>query len=197
VVGDFGTLEYNPSASNCHWCPGFAVCPIAQQYGGWKTNKEPRLMNPQELAAQLRVADVAEVLIAETRKHAFERARAGEKLPGFKLVNKQGRRAWLPGKTDEIAETLMAYDIPYDDVAPREIVSPSEADKLVKSALKDKPKETIAAAVKNLADLQDKPGSREVTLVSADDRRPAVDPRTLLIEHVKLPVVALPESPQS
>jgi hypothetical protein len=199
LLGDFGTLEYNPSASNCHWCPGFAVCPVAHgMVQKTQIDAKPEMLTPARLAEYLKAAETVETQIAELRKHAFDRARAGEKLPGFKLVNKEGRRAWM-AQEGQIVTALQKEGIPFDEIMPRELLSPAAADKLVKAKHKASgcTPSQIKDAIEGLAQLQDKPGSREVMLVSADDRRPAVDPRTLLIEHVKLPVVALPESPQS
>jgi len=191
LTGDFGTLPYQPSKENCHWCPGETVCPMKRKLMQ-RCQREVKATTPAELAELLSLAAVLKVYASQVEEEAFARARAGTRIPGKKLVNKRGTRKWLADEK-EIIEAITAYDVPYDDVMPRELVSPAVADGLVKTQLKAGAREpkTIKAALEGLAFLQDKPGSQNMELVDEDDFRPAVDPRSLAFKDaVKLPAVA-------
>jgi hypothetical protein len=140
----------------------------------------------------LKLADFLEVYIGQVRSAAFERASAGEKLPGFKFVNKRGKRAWSAEEAT-ILSALELHGATLDEIMPRELVTPAGADKVVRERLKARgcSAPEIKKALEALAFLQDKPGSQNVELVEADDPRPQVDPKSIAGKNlVKLPTAA-------
>lgn len=82
------------------------------------------LMPTPKLAGILANLDTIEQWISAIRAQAFERAKKGEKIPGFKLVEKIGNRQWLD-ETHAI-KVLQGYGI---DPLERSIISPAQVEK--------------------------------------------------------------------
>ena len=107
-----------------------------------------------------------ERMFADIAEEALERAERGEKLPFQKLTDGRQQRVW--GDKAKAAEVLVAnYGIPEDEVAPPRLVSPAQAEKLLrkhhkamtvaeaKMALEDKAGAKFRAAKRTLAPLRD------------------------------------------
>jgi hypothetical protein len=177
-TGEIDRLTYRPSAKNCHWCAGFPLCNAAREAAiSFPTSTGP--YGPDELAAALRKAEFLETWIKEIKALALDTAKSGVDVPGRKLVQKVGHRKFT-GEHEKVAAKLfdIAY-ISYDECMPRSLISPSEAEKLIKAKLKGTTQKKTSALVQ-LEELVERPGSGNLDLVPLDDKRPAVDPRKQL-----------------
>lgn len=181
LAGDIDGLTYRPSAKNCHWCAGFATCPAVRRAAKPKQLDPENLpaLTPENVAEALKDAEFLKVWIKEIEALAFDMAKNGVDLPGLKLVQKRGKRIFVAQETEVLNKLWTLARVARDDAMPRSLVSPAQAEKLIKDKLKslghDNP--AIKKKLDELAFLMDKPGSSNLDLVSIDDPRPAVDAR--------------------
>lgn len=101
------------------------VLDVAQQ----SANKDPAVMSDDQIRQIMEAAPLMRQLIEGVEKEAQRRLEAGQSIPGLKLVNGRGSRAWtLP--EDEIAEKLIKMGIPKTAIYETKLVSPAKAEKL-------------------------------------------------------------------
>lgn len=93
---------------HCRWCPAAALCPqtskVQMELAGvgftFESEEislpEVELIAPKNMGAVLKACDLLEVWIEKVRAQAFQSASKGEKIDGWKLVNKHSTRKWLP-----------------------------------------------------------------------------------------------------
>lgn len=124
----------------------------------------PSHLTLDQLGRALAGARYIETWIAGVEAYAKAMADKGTEIPGFKLVNKRGRRVWA----DEAAATDVMEALLGQDAFVTKLHSPTQAEKALKSH-KIKP----PADWKSLVTMSD-PGT---TLAPDHDPRPAVGPR--------------------
>ena len=118
---------------------------VAQQ----SANKDPSTMDMSQIAQIMEAAPLMRQLLEAVEKEALRRMEAGQVIPGLKLVNGRGSRAWaLP--EEEMAEKLIKMGIPKTAVYETKLVSPAKAEKLTwekrdgtKMALSDRQLKTM------------------------------------------------------
>ena len=168
---------FAPSDSTCRFCPvGKAgICPhrTGQLLGKLPptvtaqiiTTPDVNSLTLEQVGRIVQAGNALKKFIDSVREHAFALANAGTKVPGCKLVQGKGSRAWTD---DARARELLAQKFAIDIYAPRETVSVAAAEKLLKPLeLSTKYKNCVNAIV---AKSDGKP-----TLVSDDDPRDAID----------------------
>jgi hypothetical protein len=108
-------------------------------------------------------ADIVETWLASIRAHAHALAETGQTVPGWKIVNKRGRRIWVDEKKAE--QALLDAGLETHERLITKVVSPTQAEKECKLHKVKLPP--------NWADLvtMSDPGT---TLVPEADRRPAL-----------------------
>lgn len=145
-------------------CPGLHAKAVSSAQKVFGTAAEV----PQStLAEVLREAEIIDAWIAAVRKEAMDRAMRGEAIDGFKLVWKRPARKWR----DEQKVIGLALDNlidPFEKV----LLSPAQMEKAVG-------KEPYADIFKPVVEFV----SSGLALVSADDKRTAVDPITSAAER--------------
>ena len=98
---------------------------VAQQ----SADKDPTTMSDEQLRQIMEAAPLMRQLLEGVEKEAQRRLEAGQSIPGLKLVNGRGSRAWtLP--EEEMAEKLIKMGIPKGSVYVTKLVSPAQAEKL-------------------------------------------------------------------
>jgi len=160
---------------HCRFCPAQTTCPALREYsldaakdafGVPECPPTPKSLSAQQVGRLLSAADTIEVWLRAVREHAMGLARQGIPVPGWKLVQRLGNRRWTDPAA--VAAELQAAGI--DPYLPRELLSPAQVEKrLGKSA---------RATVDRLA-------VRPVTgvqLTTEDDKRPALDFKTIFFE---------------
>lgn len=134
------------------FCPAFGVCPavrnevvaVVDEASTALTFPDPAKLTPEQLAKVL----VTSKLIAEWAKaaHAYATTQAidfGVKIPGHKLIQKTGRRAW----TDEmVVENELEHEFG-DAIYDKKLKSPAQMEKI---AGKDRVKELVSIPEKGL-----------------------------------------------
>lgn len=132
------------------FCPAFGVCPAVRSTAVAVVDEEytalqfpdPAKLSPDQLAKVL----VTSKLIAEWAKaaHAYATTQAtdfGVKIPGYKLIQKTGRRAW----TDEmVVENEFEHEFG-DVIYDKKLKSPAQMEKIVG---KDRVKELVSIPIK-------------------------------------------------
>lgn len=98
---------------------------VAQQ----SADKDPSTMDDAQIAQIMEAAPLMRQLLEGVEKEAQRRLEAGQIIPGLKLVNGRGSRAWaLP--EEEMAEKLIKMGIPKSAVYETKLVTPAKAEKL-------------------------------------------------------------------
>lgn len=153
---------------HCRFCSARLSCPaLSEQFAELTANAEERTkavpeMEDYELGDLLERAAPLKFLLRAAEDEAFKRLVAGREVPGQKLVRKKSARVWSEGSEDEVVEKLG------DKAYCRTLVSPAQAEKLRGGE----------ELVKRLAHTPE----ADVTLASANDRRPAVPGRVVADE---------------
>lgn len=143
-----------PGAIQCKWCPARGSCKARID----KTLSEFPIEMPKDimvnpmvtdaaLAAALDRVDFIEACCRDIRAEALRRAQAGQDIPGYKIIEgRRGPRAW---SDKMLAGLQLEQDLGAEAFKPREIVTPTEAEKRLKKA--GKPYDNVAWLVEQSA----------------------------------------------
>lgn len=99
---------------------------VAQQ----AANKDPAFMSNEQLVELLQAAPLMRQMLDAAETEALLRAKAGQTVPGYKVVHGPGSRAWVH-EPEEMATKLVKMGIPKSAVYVTKLVSPPQAEKLV------------------------------------------------------------------
>jgi hypothetical protein len=186
-LANWGQVWLAPG-DHCRWCAAALTCPAIEQRALKEAGlafssvveatpsalPEPARLDVERMAGILRAADVLEGWFDQVRRRAFEEAQAGRDIPGFKLVEKQARRKWTDDEHSIAGYLASSYGVDVNDLMPPKLVTITEAEKLLASAL---------GGAKNAKAAKDDVSlkftikeSSGLTLVAASDKRDAVVP---------------------
>ena len=98
---------------------------VAQQ----SADKDPSTMDDAQIAQIMEAAPLMRQLLEGVEAEALRRLQAGQAIPGIKLVNGRGSRAWALPEA-EMAEKLVKMGIPKTAIYETKLVSPAKAEKL-------------------------------------------------------------------
>lgn len=172
--------------SQCRWCPAAAVCPAKQAEVeseiGYTFSDVAQVtpqslpiakdMGVEQIAKVLKGAEVLEAWIKQVREFAFGALQQGVSIPGWKLVDKIGRRKWIENES-EIANFMQAvFGVDENDVFPRKLVTITEAERQIKQRVTDK--DERKAAIEDISlrfTIKDSSGQ---TIAPDTDRRDAI-----------------------
>jgi len=143
-----GDTEPTPTEKGCQWCPAKAICP-AQRKGFEVIAATPNLavmskeemkavvttLTPEQIADLLERAPLVEKFIDAVRDHAVKRIEAGEVIKGWQMQSKRAYRKWI--NEADAKNQLHDAGIPADQLVSSELISPSEASKLLSKEHKD------------------------------------------------------------
>lgn len=155
------------SEKACQWCPAAPTCPELRDQAMEVARHEFAVierLSVEQIADVLSRVKMVNTLIRAIKRHATQMLRLGQEVPGFKLVEGKRNRVW----TDEgraMAALLDADGVLIDEVAPRKLISPAQAEKLLGKK----------EAKERLAGLIEKPEG-EPTIAPLSDRRKALEP---------------------
>ena len=137
---------------------------------------DPNTMTPEKIAQIMLAAPLVRQMIEAVEEEALRRLKAGQAIPGLKVVHGRGSRSWaLP--EDEMADKLIKMGIPKSAVYETKLVTVAKVEKLKWEATKAGEK-----VVKQLSERQLKTLDTEyvakvagkLTVVPESDSRPAV-----------------------
>ena len=98
---------------------------VAQQ----SADKDPTTMDDAQIAQIMEAAPLMRQLLEGVEKEALRRMQAGQSIPGLKLVNGRGSRAWSLTE-DDMAVKLVKMGIPKTAIYETKLVSVAKAEKL-------------------------------------------------------------------
>ena len=145
---------------HCRWCAAKPVCPKMTGAVDRALKSQIDALDVVHIGGYLKNADMLEQWVTDLRALAHQVLESGKEVPGWKLVAKRATRQWV----DEIqaAEALIPMLDNPKDVFVEKIISPAQAEKLLKKEKKELPKDLVVAI------------SSGSTLAPVDDPRPAV-----------------------
>ena len=203
--------------THCKWCPANTICPeranqaLAVVKGTFANVKDISLPDPLDLPIE-RLLEIKSGMarlreyLDDVDEAMFAYAMEGGVVPGFKLVEGRAVRKW-EGDPGEIASMLL--DVikadnqanALDQVYPRKLIGVTEAEKLVKQALRAGSRKASAGTINEeahtiLAALTKKESNGKLTLVSDLDKREAIhrDPAAAVLQYVDVPPPAEEEA---
>lgn len=202
-----------PSAKACEWCPAQITCPAYEAKAltvfegvnlrnlNATTLPAPNTQEIAKVAWVLQAAPFIEQWLNSYREYAYNCARNGQYVPGFKLVEAMERRKWN-GDPAKIADQLIAlsdFQLSVDDVYPRTLVPLTKAETMLKNiagerAARGKKTAAKAAAAHTMAFLTLKQSSGNLVLAPETDARPAVNAQTYFGSVDLPPVTAIEHS---
>lgn len=152
----------------CGYCKAKQKCLALQSFSlaaaqaEFSDPPDPNQLSAGDLAEMLHKAAVIKHWIAAVEARAYEVAESGVVIPGYHLAERRKTRRW----TDEAAaeKTLLAAELDHDRIAPRKLVTPAQAEKLLGKDRKDLLRDLIIAE------------SSGATLVPDTDPRKALAP---------------------
>ena len=144
---------------HCRWCSAKPIC--LKMTGAVDRALHTQLDNidANKIGAYLGNCDMLEQWITDLRALAHQMLENDKPVPGWKLVNKRATRQWA---NEDIAEDVLSKVIPKDELYVSKMVSPAQAEKVLKKLGTKLPDDLVVAV------------SSGSTLAREDDPRPAV-----------------------
>lgn len=172
------------AGEHCRFCPAVAVCP-QQHENALAVAKEafapvpqsppaPEALTHEDLRRIMDAADMVESWLSAVRSHVRTLIETGMALPeelGYKLVAGRASRKWK--SEDEAEQLLLALLSNPDDAYTRKLLSPAQAEKLLKGAAKQ--------ALEPMVEVV-----RGVQLAPLSDKREAIAPAIAAFGEVEL-----------
>ena len=125
---------------HCRWCAAKPLCPKMTGAVDRAVKVQMENLPAETIGAYLGNADLLEDWIKDLRALAMTMMENGAKVPGYKLVAKRSVRKWLDeGKANK---ALAAMGI---DPVKLELVSPAQAEKLLKPLKQALPDDLVAS----------------------------------------------------
>ena len=148
------------AGEHCRWCAAKPTCPKITGAVDRALHTKIDSLDVVQISAYLKTADILEQWIADVRGLAHQILDAGKPVPGFKLVAKRAIRQWADD--DQALVAMMNEGIPEDELLISKVVSPAQAEKVLKKHGKQLPANQVVAV------------SSGSTLAEESDPRPAV-----------------------
>jgi hypothetical protein len=152
----------------CRFCPAAGFCEALKKRAQATAQKMFMPIfefDTEEIASILRESSLVEDWLSAVWAFAQHAAEGGTKIPGYKLVRKQGRRTWAVSDKEAAAKLLLEFGLKYSETTTKKLITPAQVEKLL----------TTKADKERLAEIVTKP-DRGVTLVVDSDRRDELAP---------------------
>jgi hypothetical protein len=137
---------------------------------------DPNTMTPEKISQIMLAAPLVRQMIESVEEEALRRLKAGQAIPGLKVVHGRGSRSWaLP--EEEMATKLTGMGIPKGVIWETKLVTPAKAEKLKWDATKAGEKVTKQLSERQLKTLDTEYIAKvagKLTVVPESDARPAV-----------------------
>jgi hypothetical protein len=144
----------------CRFCTAKTICPSMTGAVDRVAHTALQMLDPEQLAKALTLADQLESFIGDARKLAQERLEKGMPVPGYKLVAKRATRQWAdPAKAQGV---LLSAGLTLADITTTEFLSPAQTEKVCKKAKVAFPTDEVVSV------------SSGNTIAPTSDPRPAV-----------------------
>lgn len=148
------------AGDHCRWCNAKPTCPVMTGAVDRALATAVGDIDAVQVSNYLKQADVLEQWVTDLRALAHTMLEAGAVVPDWKLVAKRATRQWVD--EDQALVSMMNEGLPEDELIVSKIVSPAQAEKVLKKHGKQLPANQVVAV------------SSGSTLVAESDPRPAV-----------------------
>lgn len=148
------------SGEHCRWCAAKPICPVVNGEIDRMNRVAIQNLSSDEIGELLAKADTFETWIKDLRAVAFNMLENDKPVTGYKLVAKRATRQWVD--EDEAADRLLSFGLPEEEIIRTELISPAQAEKVLKKSKLALPDDLVAAV------------SSGSTLAPESDPRPAV-----------------------
>jgi hypothetical protein len=118
------------AGDHCKWCAAKPICPEMNGSADRMLKAKLEALPVDQIAHMLDQAPLLEQFIADLRQLAHGLLDEGEKVPGWKLVNKRASRQWV-GEA-QAGEAIEAAGLAHDEAYVTKIISPAQAEKVMK-----------------------------------------------------------------
>ena len=123
------------AGEHCKFCRAAGGCPALAEHSlsiareAFRALETPLM--PERISYLLGEAETVRGWLKSLEEHALNLARAGTEIPGWKLANRKGNRAWIDA---DAALPLLSetYGIDPDLLAPRKLGTPAHVERVVK-----------------------------------------------------------------
>lgn len=131
------------AGDHCGFCRAAGACPAFAEHALRAAEaefadlepdapiREP--LTPERISELLREAERVKAWARAVEAYALRIAQDGIRLPGWNLIRKRGRRAWLDPDA-ALASLLETYGVDPDVLAPRVLKSPRQIEQAIKAA---------------------------------------------------------------
>jgi len=127
------------AGSHCMWCRAAGACPTLREFALTRAIAEfAPVITPKAppeggelLAEALQATATVELWVKAVRAAALRILSSGGEVPGYKLVSGRRSRAWV--NEAQVMDRLLKEGFPLDEIAPRSLVSPAGAERVVKT----------------------------------------------------------------
>lgn len=92
-------------------------------------NKKPNDMTGAELCKVIEAAPLMRQMLDSVEEEALKRIKAGQTIPGLKVVNGRGSQVWALAE-DQIVEKLKTMGVPMTEIRQSKVISPAQTKKL-------------------------------------------------------------------
>ena len=144
----------------CKWCSHKPVCKVMTGAVDRALKVQLQSLDAPTIGAYLQNAEVLEQWIKDLRELAHQMLEGDVRVPGYKLVAKRAIRQWVDEA--EAAKALAVAGLDHGETIVAKLVSPAQAEKLLKKSKQVLPDELVVAV------------SSGSTLAPEDDPRPAL-----------------------
>ena len=152
---------------------------------------DPNTMTPEKIAQIMLAAPLVRQMIESVEEEALRRLKAGQAIPGLKVVHGRGSRSWaLP--EEEMATKLTGMGIPKSAIWETKLVTPAKVEKLKWEATKGGEKVQRQLSERQLKTLDTEYVAKvagKLTVV------PESDARTAVVLDASPLFAAVPETP--
>ena len=119
------------AGNHCKFCPAAATCPVKTGEARKALMLDPKSAEFKQLGKALDMVGAIEEWARAVRKAAHEQATLGNKIPGWKLVNKRATRKWSDAETAE-KKLKASKSLVAEDYQKTDILSPAQLEKVCK-----------------------------------------------------------------
>jgi hypothetical protein len=148
------------TGDHCRWCAAKPVCPLLTGAVDRAARTSLKNVDAGQLAQMLEQAPLIEAYLADVRALALLMLEEGQRVPGFKLVQKRATRQWIDASEAKAALSRLGLDD--TELTETKLVSPAQAEKALKKRKIELPDDLVVAV------------STGTTLAPESDPRPPV-----------------------
>ena len=148
------------TGDHCRWCAAKPTCPKMTGAVDRALAVAVGDIDVMQISRYLAKADMLEQWVTDLRALAHTMLEAGAIVPDWKLVAKRATRQWVD--EDQALVAMMNEGLPEDELIVSKVISPAQAEKVLKKHGKQLPADQVVAV------------SSGSTLVAESDPRPAV-----------------------